>query len=93
MQCFSLYFICFFFNKIREDQVLTGGGPGEERREVAQIMYTHVSKCENNKIKEILRSSATKNKEKMHEGICNHILPSDSDFINFSLFYNDTVIH
>jgi hypothetical protein len=48
---FFFYVICFF-NKFREqepvEQVLplVGG-----KREVARIMYTHVSKCKNNKIK------------------------------------------
>jgi hypothetical protein len=33
----------------RVEQILPGhGGEGEE---VAQVMYTHVSKCKNNKIK------------------------------------------
>jgi hypothetical protein len=49
--CFSFYPICFFLNKIREKE----GGSGSAQRlgigEVAQIMYTHVSKCKNNKIK------------------------------------------
>jgi hypothetical protein len=30
----------------------SGGGRGQRRREVAQTMYTHVSKCKNTKIKE-----------------------------------------
>jgi hypothetical protein len=42
--CFSFYLICFFFNKIGEQE----GGTGSAQRwgdRVAQIMYTHVSKC------------------------------------------------
>jgi hypothetical protein len=48
---FFLFYI-FFFYKIGEQE----GGIGSAQRwggggEVAQIMYTHVSKCKNNKIK------------------------------------------
>jgi hypothetical protein len=52
MLCFSYYLLCFFFNKIREHEGGTGsaqrrGGEGN----VAQIMYTHVSKCKCDTIK------------------------------------------
>jgi hypothetical protein len=50
MPCFSYYHLWFFFYKTREQEGGTGSawklGVG-----VAQIMYTHVSKCKNNKIK------------------------------------------
>jgi hypothetical protein len=46
--CLSYYLLCFPFNKIGEQEGRTGLGSGEE---VAQKMYTHVSKCKNNKIK------------------------------------------
>jgi hypothetical protein len=32
----------------RAEQVLPGGWGGGWKREVVQIMYTHVSKCKNN---------------------------------------------
>jgi hypothetical protein len=48
MLCFSYYFFCFLFNKIRKQEGRKGSAPGGE---VAQIMYTHVSKCKNDKIK------------------------------------------
>jgi hypothetical protein len=38
--CFSYYLLSFFFYKIGEQEFYP---------EVAQIMYTHVSKCKNNK--------------------------------------------
>jgi hypothetical protein len=44
--CFSYYLLCFFFNKVREQE----GGAGSAQ-EVAQIMYTHISTCKNDKIK------------------------------------------
>jgi hypothetical protein len=52
----SYYLLCFFLqqNQITRRQnrfcpeALGGGG---RRREVAQIMYTHVSKCKNDKMK------------------------------------------
>jgi hypothetical protein len=56
MICFSYYLLCFLFNKIREQEGRTGSawkqvGVKERRRrgEVAQTMYTHVSKCKNGK--------------------------------------------
>jgi hypothetical protein len=53
----------FFFSKIGEQE----GGTGSVRRrgrerEVAQIMYTHVSKCKNGKIK-ILKNKVPHNSE------------------------------
>jgi hypothetical protein len=42
--CLSYYLLCFFFNKIRDqevEQVLPGKGGGGG----VQTMYTHVSKC------------------------------------------------
>jgi hypothetical protein len=51
----SFYLIYFFFNKIGEQE----GGTGCAQRHylgVTQIMYTQVSKCENNKI--IFRKTA-----------------------------------
>jgi hypothetical protein len=46
------YHLCFCFNKIGE-QVLPGQGEekGRRRGEVAQRMYTHVSKCKSDKMK------------------------------------------
>jgi hypothetical protein len=49
---FPFYLVWFFFfKKIGEQE----GGTGSAQRlgvgEVAQIMYTHISKCKNNKIK------------------------------------------
>jgi hypothetical protein len=57
-----LLFYVFFFNKV-EEQVLPGvAGQGVGGRgEVAQIMYTHISKCKNNKIK----SSRGKKKQQL----------------------------
>jgi hypothetical protein len=50
MLCFSYYLLCFLFNKI-----VYSGGTGASQNggwdKVAQTMYTHVSKCKNNKIK------------------------------------------
>jgi hypothetical protein len=48
----SSYLLCFFFNKIGEEEGRTGsawrqGGKGV----MTQIIYTHVSKCKNVKIK------------------------------------------
>jgi hypothetical protein len=54
--CFSYYLLCFLFTKIREE-----GRTGSAwkvgdwwlkcRREVAQTMYIHISKCKKDKIK------------------------------------------
>jgi hypothetical protein len=50
---FSFYLIWFFssakLGNKRVEQILPRHGREEE--EVAQVMYTHVSKCKNNKIK------------------------------------------
>jgi hypothetical protein len=51
---FLIHLLCFLFDKIRKQeakQVLTRSG-GWRSGEVAQTMYTHVSKCKNDKIKE-----------------------------------------
>jgi hypothetical protein len=53
MVCLSFYLLCFVLNKKGEQEGGTGSawkrvsGEGE----VAQIMYIHVSKCKNDKIK------------------------------------------
>jgi hypothetical protein len=55
MICLSYYLLCFLFNKIKEEggtgsackQGCGSGGWGKG----AQRMYTHVSKCKNDKIK------------------------------------------
>jgi hypothetical protein len=58
MLCLSYYLLCFLFNKIREQEGRTGsarkGGSRRcwEEREVNEKMYTHVSKCKSDKIKE-----------------------------------------
>jgi hypothetical protein len=48
MPCFSYYLSCFFFYEIGKQEPfcpdMRGGG------EVAQIIYSHVSKCKNDKI-------------------------------------------
>jgi hypothetical protein len=58
MLCLSYYLLCFLFNKIREQEARTGSArKGGSRRcseegEVNEKMYTHVSKCKSDKIKE-----------------------------------------
>jgi hypothetical protein len=47
--CLSYYFLCFLFNKIREQEGRTGSARKPGRGEMAQTTYTHVSKCENGK--------------------------------------------
>jgi hypothetical protein len=54
--CFSYHLLYFLFNKIREEDRKSSAGSGgfgweEVVGEVAQKMYTHVSKCKNDKIK------------------------------------------
>jgi hypothetical protein len=60
MLCFSYYLLCFFFNKIGEQEGRTGSaqrwGSGGGTGEVAQIMYILVSKCKNDKIKFFFKS-------------------------------------
>jgi hypothetical protein len=43
--CLSYYPLCFLFNKIGEQEDGTGSAWKRRRGEVAQAMYTHVSKC------------------------------------------------
>jgi hypothetical protein len=58
MLCLSYYVLCFLFNKIRIQETRgqkrfcpsAGGQKGEEGK-VVQPMYTHLSKCKNDKIK------------------------------------------
>jgi hypothetical protein len=51
MLCLSYYLLCFLFNKIREQEDRTGSARKQGGAGVAQTMYTHVSKCKNDKIK------------------------------------------
>jgi hypothetical protein len=56
MLCLSYYLLCFLFNKIREEVGGTSSAwkweiESERMVEVAQTMYTHVSKCKNEKNK------------------------------------------
>jgi hypothetical protein len=60
MPCFSYYLLCFFFNKVREG--LNRFCLEVGREEVTQIMYTHVSKRKNDKIK-ILKTNKSPIKE------------------------------
>jgi hypothetical protein len=52
--CLSYYLLCFLFNKIGEEGGETGSAQkiGWLEKWVAQTMYTHVSKCKNDEIKE-----------------------------------------
>jgi hypothetical protein len=57
MLCLSFYLLCFLFNKSknkRVEHVLPGNRVvgAREEGEVTPSMYTHVSKCKNDKIKE-----------------------------------------
>jgi uncharacterized phage-associated protein len=45
----SYYLLCLLFDKIREQE--SGTGSAWKEGCVAQTMYTHVSKCKNNKRK------------------------------------------
>jgi hypothetical protein len=50
--CLSYYFLSFLFNKIRtreQNRFYLEGG--DARQKVAQTIYTHVRKCNNDKIK------------------------------------------
>jgi hypothetical protein len=54
MLCLSYYLLCVLFNKIGEQKGETGCAwkqGGEVGREMAQTVYTHVSKCKSDKIK------------------------------------------
>jgi hypothetical protein len=51
MLCHSCYLLCFLSNKIREQEGRAGSARKWGKEEVAQIMYTHVSQCKNDKIK------------------------------------------
>jgi hypothetical protein len=52
MLCLSYYLLGFLFNKIGEQEGRTGSArKWGEREDVAQTMYTHASKCKNDKIK------------------------------------------
>jgi hypothetical protein len=61
MLCLSYYLLCFFFNKIGEQESGTGSAQkyevGQWGGEVAQTMYTHVNKCKNDKIKKELKQT------------------------------------
>jgi hypothetical protein len=52
MLCLSYYLLWFLFNKIGEEGRKGSDQKGGGWREVVQTMYTHVSKCKNDKIKE-----------------------------------------
>jgi hypothetical protein len=49
MQYFSYYLLCFFFNKIGEQE--GGTGPASMSGRGGQILCTNVSTCKNDKIK------------------------------------------
>jgi hypothetical protein len=51
--CLSYYLLCFLFNKIGEQEGRTGSVRkwGLVEEEVAQTIYTYVSKCKNDKTK------------------------------------------
>jgi hypothetical protein len=51
MLCVSYYLLCFHFNKIGEQEGETGAARKLGGGDMAQTMYTHVSKCKNNKEK------------------------------------------
>jgi hypothetical protein len=51
MLCLSYYPLCFLFNKIREQEDRTGSAQKLAGAGRWQTMYTHVSKCKNDKIK------------------------------------------
>jgi hypothetical protein len=64
MICLSYYLLCFLFNKIIKQEGRTGSAWKGVRGEVAQIMYTYVSKCKNDKIK--LKKKVNVNRLEMH---------------------------
>jgi hypothetical protein len=49
--CLCYYLLGYLFNKIGEQEGGIGSAWKREGGEVAQTMYTHVSKCKNDKIK------------------------------------------
>jgi hypothetical protein len=49
--CFSYYLLCFLFNKVGEQESLTGSAQKWGVGKVTQIMYTHVNKYKNDKVK------------------------------------------
>jgi hypothetical protein len=53
MLWFSYYFFCFLFNKIRKQEGRIGSAQKPEcgGGQLAQITYTHIGKCKNDKIK------------------------------------------
>jgi hypothetical protein len=55
MLSLSYYLLYFLFNKIREQEGQGKGGRGRKGK-VPQTMYTHESKCKNNKRKERKKS-------------------------------------
>jgi hypothetical protein len=55
--CFSYYLLCFYFNKIREQEGGTGSAQKVGGGRVAQTMYTRISTCENDKIKKFFKTN------------------------------------
>jgi hypothetical protein len=52
MLCLSYYLLCFLFNKIgKEEGGIEARNGMEIRVQVGQTMYTHLSKCKNEKNK------------------------------------------
>jgi hypothetical protein len=71
MLCISYHLSCFLSNKIKQEC-----GTGSARKlgggvEVAQIMYTHVSKCKNDKIKKIAVECLCDPKTLLGRCVCN----------------------
>jgi hypothetical protein len=66
----SYYLLCFLYSKTGEEEGGTGsawkwrvgGGREKDGGELAQAMYTHVSKCKNNKIKGERKKDGSNNK-------------------------------
>jgi hypothetical protein len=79
MICLSYCLLCFLFNKIREEGrigsawKLGTGGNGKE--EGTQTMYTHVSKCKNDKTereekKKKKKRNPASNYSRVRETVC-----------------------
>jgi hypothetical protein len=69
MICCSYYLLIFSSTKSenkKEEQVLPRNEVQGERKEVTQTMYTHVSKCKNDKIKGEKKITLTINHINMH---------------------------